>query len=227
MKNIRKIVITLWLLGALVLSLASCGTIISFNKPPKGYTGGDIIFIERYFFAYNEIHWVETYEEAMFAIERLKANGNNVSVQISTYENEYVDAKYVFHIPKKGSKGLEKGQMWYDREDIQSLVSVRYIGFFDKITIEELEYSYYQRYRTFAFKSVKQYDFDTSSEADISYSYPESGITSGIFEISQNEEVKCTFECYHIDPKDLIESGLVEGFTTDFPKTVVVMSTQG
>jgi hypothetical protein len=228
MKKLGKVAVTLLLLASLVLSLASCDLIFP-NRHRKGYTGGVLAPSNeqsKRFWQTHEVHWVETYEEAMLAIEHLQANGNNVSARISTYENEYIDAKYFFYINKQGSKGLEKGQTWYDREDIQSTVYVRYLGFLDKVTIEELEYSYYHRYRTFEFEDASdQYNFDPALKTDFLYSQSESETVSGTFRLVQDGKVMCTFECYNINPQDLIESGLVEGFKTEFPKTIVILNT--
>ena len=147
MKKLRKISISLLLVLATLLSFASCDDInISFssnkNAHREGYTGG--FLQEDHWYSYTEIHWVETFEEAMLAIEHLEAAGNKLKGEIiSSYDNEVVDAKYCFILETYGSKRLPRGKEWYDREELRS-VSYFYVGFLDKVTIEEIEYSYYE-----------------------------------------------------------------------------------
>ena len=216
MKKFIKNTICFLLLISVMVSFASCGIMIYTVKLPKGYTGGIPIYTNRKaYFSEHEVHWVETYEEAMLAIEHLQAAGNKVKAFLSTYENEHVDAKYVFRIRKGGSKKLEKGQMWYDREEIQSTVIVDYIGFLDKITIEELEYSYFDKYRSFAISDASD-AFDPT--ADVDYLYSDSSADTFMF--VQGGKVKMIFDTYNIDAKDLVET-LVLGFRADFPKSIV------
>ena len=216
MKKFSKTIICFLLLISVMVSFASCGIMIYTVKLPKGYTGGIPIYTNRkHYFTYHEVHWVETYEEAMLAIEHLQAAGNKVKAFLSTYENEHVDAKYVFRINKRKSKKLEKGQMWYDREEIQSTVIVDYIGFLDKITIEELEYSYFHKYRSFAISDASD-AFDPT--ADVDYLYSDSSADTFMF--VQGGKVKMIFDTYNIDAKDLVET-LVPDFRADFPKSIV------
>ena len=223
MKNFIKNAICFLLLISVVVSFASCGVMIYTIRLPEGYTGGSIYYNvnRKQFFSYHEVHWVETYEEAMLAIEHLQAAGNKVKAILSTYENEYVDAKYCFEIEKFRSEKLEKGQMWYDRKGIQSVVTVRYVGFLDEMTIEELEYTYFESYRTFEMY-VSNVGFAANEEVEFSYINitTESQKHTGKFEITQNGEVMCGAKCYNITPKYLVET-LVPGFSTDFPKSIV------
>ena len=214
MKKFKKIFICLLLIIATAVSMSSCNLLTHYRR--KGdYTGGLHVPDRSHYFAITEVHWVETYEEAILAIEHLKAAGNKVKACISTYENEHVDAKYVFRILKDGSKKLEKGQMWYDREGLRSTVIVDYIGFLDKITIEELEYSYFDRYRSFEIASASV-AFDPT--ADVDYLYSDS--SANTFRLVQGGKVKMIVDTYNIEAKDLVET-LVPGFSTDFPKSFV------
>lgn len=216
MKKFSKTIICFLLLISVMVSFASCGIMIYTVKLPKGYTGGIPIYTNRKaYFSEREVHWVETYEEAILAIEHLKAAGNKVKAFLSTYENEHVDAKYVFRINKKKSKKLEKGQMWYDREGIRSTASVYYVGFLDKITIEELEYSYFDRYRSFEIASASV-AFDPT--ADVDYLYSDS--SANTFRLVQGGKVKMIVDTYNIEAKDLVET-LAPGFRADFPKSFV------
>ena len=214
MSKLKKIFICLLLIIATAVSMSSCNLLTHYLR--KGdYTGGLHVPDRNHYFAITEVHWVETYEEAILAIEHLKAAGNKVKACISTYENEYVDAKYVFRIYKDGSKKLEKGQKWYDREGLRSTVIVDYIGFLDKITIEELEYSYFDRYRSFEIASASV-AFDPT--ADVDYLYSDS--SANTFRLVQGGKVKMIVDTYNIEAKDLVET-LVPGFRADFPKSFV------
>ena len=214
MSKLKKIFICLLLIIATAVSMSSCNLLTHYLR--KGdYTGGVHVPDRSHYFASTEVHWVETYEEAMLAIEHLQAAGNKVKAFLSTYENEHVDAKYVFRIRKGGSKRLEKGQMWYDREEIQSTVIVDYIGFLDKITIEELEYSYFHKYRSFSISDASD-AFDPT--ADVDYLYSDSSANTFMF--VQGGKVKMIFDTYNIDAKDLVET-LMPGFRADFPKSFV------
>ena len=214
MKKFKKIFICILLIIATAVSMSSCNLFTHYRR--KGdYTGGVHVPDRSHYFSTNEVHWVETYEEAMLAIEHLQAAGNKVRALLSSYENEYVDAKYVFRIHKDGSKKLEKGQMWYDREEIRSTVSVYYVGFLDKITVEELEYSYFDRYRSFEIRSASD-AFDPI--ADVDYLYSDS--SANTFSLVQGGKIKIIVDTYNIEAKDLVET-LVPGFRADFPKSFV------
>ena len=149
MKKSLKLVISLVLCLAMVISFASCNIIgINQSKHPSGYTGG--FNPNPKFHVGLEIYWVETYEEAMEAIEHLEAYDNKIGQCImSSYENEAVDAKYCFKLYKGNTKKRKKGQKWYDHK--YSQVTVSYYGFLDNVTIEEIEYSMIGRYKYFSF----------------------------------------------------------------------------
>ena len=148
MKKMTKIVISLLLLVSIAFSFASCELLHKRNNESgRKYTGG--FHIEDDFYDNIEIHWVETFEEAMMAIEHLEATGITfLKTAISSYENETVDAKYCFVLDTYKSKRLKKGQEWYDREGLRG-ASVCYYGFLDKVTIEKIEYSWCSSYRHF------------------------------------------------------------------------------
>ena len=140
------------LIASIIVSIAWCQLSQKWKKEEpaasddiRRYTGG--FLWEEHAYDNTEIHWVETFEEAMIAIEHIEAAGNKFDKTVlSSYENEEIDAKYCFVMNTYKSKALQEGQEWYDREQLGS-VRVFYIGFVEKITIEELEYSYYNRYK--------------------------------------------------------------------------------
>ena len=145
MKKIIKALIILMLLISMVASVSSCGVHLSrFFKKKNSYTGG---FSGEGVHYYRKIHWVETFEEMMIAVEHLKAAGNEIPFHVlPNYENDVVDAKYCFFLSVKDAEKLKDGEKWYDRKGVGA-ISIVYFGFLDKVSIEELEYSYTYRYR--------------------------------------------------------------------------------
>lgn len=151
MKKFKRTLISILLLTSTILSLTACHNKLPASDgkdehskacecmphPQKGYTGGFHLMPDSY--DHTEIHWVETFEEAMTAIEHLEAAGNYIDKAIiSSYENEALDVKYAFLLDLTGCKHLEEGKEWYDREQCKS-IRVRYIAFLEPITIERLE----------------------------------------------------------------------------------------
>ena len=151
MRNFQKPLVSILLLASIILSLTACHnklqesdqeaghskTCECMPHPQKGYTGGFHLMSLDYY--HTEIHWVETFEEAMVAIEHLEAAGNRIDrTVISSYENEAIDVKYAFLLDLTGCKHLEEGKEWYDREQCKS-IRVKYIAFLNPITIERLE----------------------------------------------------------------------------------------
>lgn len=170
MKKFKKIIISILLIAAIVTSLSSCGLvdrILRYYKDKKSletghsiscscypkysgrYTGGfDLSDPKHNSINDYEIHWLETYEELLVAVEHLRAAGNTINISLPSYETDGVDAKYYISFKRKGSNHLEEGQEWYDRGGI-SHIDIQYYGFVDDVTIEELVYSYVSRYNCF------------------------------------------------------------------------------
>ena len=158
MGKTSKILISLLLLVSIVCSFASC-ELLPWHKE---YTGG--ISAESHFYSNKEIHWVETYEEAMVAIQHLEAAGNKFErTAISNYENDTVDAKYCFILNTRDSEKPQDGQSWYDRKCVHG-ISVFYVGFLDKISIEDLEYSYYDSQRHFRIFDMHYHSLEDPSK---------------------------------------------------------------
>ena len=161
MRKIKKSLVALLLLVSVIFSFASCDILFSDNGRDSGYTGG--FPNEPHFYSGLKIYWLETYEEAMAAIEHLEAYDNDIKkTLISSYENEVVDAKYCFMVYTSGAKRLKKDQKWYDHK--YSQVTVSYYGFLDKITIEELEHSAVNYYRYFCVGLENKSEFDALVE---------------------------------------------------------------
>ena len=117
---------------------------------PEGYTGG--------FYhqpgANIEYWWVETYEECIEAIERLKANGSTfVDDTVLTYDGELFDCKYCFMITGVGSgtEEIKWGDDPFDRRATK--VYVTCYAFFDDVTLDELNHSYVSRYEAYMVNS--------------------------------------------------------------------------
>ena len=164
MRNFKKSVVALLLLVSVIFSFASCDILFNDDEHPEGYTGGFPCYSSVYdCMEGKEIYWLETYEEAMEAIEHLEAYDNDISKSIiSSYENDAVDAKYCFIVTTTGAKRLKKDQKWYDHK--YSQVTVSYYGFLDKITIEELEHSAVNYYRYFCVGLENKSEFDALVE---------------------------------------------------------------
>jgi hypothetical protein len=196
-----------------------------FNRTarPKGYTGGlrSVVHSD----SYREVHWLETFEEAMNAIEHLEAAGNKIPLDaISNYENETVDAKYCFILNTYGTKRLKKGEEWYDRKLVNPM-NISYFGFLDKVTIDELEYSYYDSYKTICVgcsdRDVRKRP-DTSVELVYEYVSDETGYGGTIYyyDIVEKGTLRrfASMACYNIEDH---WSELPADFHEEFPKTIV------
>lgn len=149
MKKTTKTIICLILCFAVVFSLASCGGIMELltgGNNRNGYTGG-MSWGDPHAYSNVEIYWLETYDEAVTAIEGLKAAGNEIPEGlISDYESDLVDAKYLFVVNTHKIEKRAKDTKWYDHK-YKAVDRVEYYGFLDKISIEELEYSETNDYR--------------------------------------------------------------------------------
>ena len=145
MKKAMTTLISFILCVSVLLSFTSCDLFTDEDPYDMGSTGG--LRMEPHFYEGREIRWVETFEEAMIAVEHLAAAGNKLQTKtLSSYENEFVDAKYCFIINTFKSKKPGKGQSWYDRKTINT-IAISYYGFLDKISISELVHSYIDQYR--------------------------------------------------------------------------------
>ena len=149
----------------LMIILSSCGNIwFGTSGFPEGYTGG----FEKSYGPEIEYYWVETYEEALEAINLLKSHGSTFEESvIFTYEGDMFDTKYCFKM--SGSRDYVKfGDNPYDRW--AENVEITAFGFLENISIDELVYSYFYQY-------------------DPIYCFP---ISSGIMEAcSKNPDISC------------------------------------
>ena len=192
MKKFRKIAVSLLLLVAISVSFASCD-ILPFdftNDDPLNLSSRSAEIRKRY--ANTEIYWLDTIEEALTAIEHLEAAGNKITKNIiSTYENEYVDAKYHFIFTRSNSNKLKKGQMWYDREGLNN-VHITYIAFMEDVTIDDplpiVDYEI--QYKSLRLYTEKKNLPDSLSEIEMVFRCP------GIYDDSPYYQ---TDEIYYVD----------------------------
>lgn len=213
-KTIKKILVVI-LITSVLLSFTSCSTgdsvlwFLGDNAQPikdayfylrygfePGYTGGiHNLRGNPKFYDDLEIHWVETYEEAVTVINGLREHGNKISNHclISSYENEIVDAKYLFVVDADGVRKQKKGEQWYERE-FRAINGIKYYGFLDSVSIEELERSYIEDYR---FIEIKGNNIDKLSE-DVLSDFSENctheckAVTEGIW--GNYEKCRCVYK---------------------------------
>ena len=163
MKKSLKLVISLVLCLAVVLSFVSCGNVKELingyindwtesgskedERYPKddpyllivtkdGYTGG----FSNFQWVHDEtgFYWLETYDEVLEAVELLKSHGSTIDPNIGfdCEGEQLMDVKYCFMFPKKNAEPLEEGKNFFDRK-IDGGTFCWY-GFFEEISIEEL-----------------------------------------------------------------------------------------
>ena len=161
MYKTAKILISLLLLVSIVLSFVSCravGYIISCLDTggargyaewyegcpvPEGYTGG--LNKNYQYHTVTEIKWLETYDEMLDAVTRLRAHGTEIDpIALFDCEEYGFDLKFCmeFNRPKEP---LSEGQGYFDRKLIGVIVNT-YV-FFEDITIEKLVYSAVDMYK--------------------------------------------------------------------------------
>ena len=145
--NKRKL-LCLLLIFAISISLTSCD-IVDIIKYGHTYTGGYIdgpLPPEHY--RVTKFCWVETLDELIVIVGHLRASENEfLSIYIPDYENETVDAKYCITY-NFGRTINTEGKKWYDLQGI-NITSIRYYGFLEEVSIEELVHSYIVNYKCF------------------------------------------------------------------------------
>lgn len=132
MRKIKKSVVALLLLVSVMFSFASCDLInevkdfldVDFGGP--GTTSYDAIAVK----------WVETYEEMIAIVEKMRATGTEVP-QIPAFNcEEYgIDVKFRILFYSSYISYLEEGKEIYDIP----IISVTCYIFFEDVTIDDLE----------------------------------------------------------------------------------------
>lgn len=236
MKSGRRFAVCL-LCFALLLSATSCdikekivGGIADWVRShenyqnPEGYTGG--FLMESDFYMGQEIHWVETFEEATYIIEQLEAYGNEVpNYLISSYENETVDAKYCFIVNTNKTIRQNKGEEWYQRK-FKRIEAIRYYAFLENISIDELERSYIFSYRSMELisKYGKNY-FDDVEIENLIYDCEDHNREFHMCNIKQgysDDTVAVVYQRYYDENENLHEE-LPENFHDEFLKSLVAI----
>lgn len=163
MKKIISLIICIAILVT-ALSLSSCGTKLWGDKSifPEGYTGG----FEIPYGSGLQIFWVETYEEAVDAMNQLKSHGSTfANCAIFSYEGDLFDTKYCFEFGEH-KDSIKYGDNPYDRW--AKNVYVISCGFFEDVTIDELVYSDINYYDTVSFSVTLEFDkMDSYSNIDL------------------------------------------------------------
>ena len=134
MRKIKKSLVALLLLVSVIFSFASCNLIdgvndfLDRNADGPGTTEEDLY----------EACWIETYEEMLVVVEKLKANGTEVPIIPAFDCEEYgLDIKFQFIISKHLLKNLEDGQEFYDTKI--SNLNVKCVVFLEDVTIKTLK----------------------------------------------------------------------------------------
>lgn len=137
MKKSLKLVISFVLCLAMVLSFVSCGIInviedacfyvtnIS-RKKYKGVTAYDVL----------RVRWIETYEEAVTIVEKMRLNGETIpSIPAFDCEEYGIDVKFLILFDSEYEKDLEEGKEIYDIP----ILSVTCYIFLEDITVNKLK----------------------------------------------------------------------------------------
>jgi hypothetical protein len=170
-----KKIISLILLFA-TLTLTSCGK----NIYPRGFTGG--IGIERG--SGRQIAWVETIDDVYSSANILKNHNSTFQGGYIFDSEEYFDIKYCFIFDYDKDK-IKYGDSHFDRW--AENVEIRAYGFFDEITIDELNFSL-----------VSDYDHITISFTDLyKEKYADEYIDPIFFECRWDENKEKYFGTYN------------------------------
>ena len=164
MKRTISLIISAVILVSTLL-LSSCGPVFGKERIfPEGYTGGfGIDYGSRV-----EFYWVETYEEAVQAMELLKSHGSTFAkTAIFSYEGDLFDTKYCFKIYGRKADYVKFGDNPYDRYAAD--VEVSSMGFFVDVTIDELVYSSVNNYSFLYFVPSNDFDELCQNKPDASF----------------------------------------------------------
>ena len=111
-----------------------------------------------------EYYWVETYDEALEAVELLKSHGSTFEESlIFSYDGDLFDTKYCFYMNYFTSDRIDWGENPFDRKSEN--VRVTSVAFFEEISIDDLvkgRVSWYDAYEL-------KYNYDLKDYSDIDY----------------------------------------------------------
>ena len=136
MRKIKKSLVALLLLVSVIFSFASCNLIDGVNDfLDRNVDGPGGTYTDQY-----EIKWIETCDEMLTIIEKMRANGTEIpQIPLFDCEGYGIDVKFRIDIKKSFLNELEEGQEYYDKRMSNNVFSVRCYIFFQDVTIDELE----------------------------------------------------------------------------------------
>ena len=170
MKKMTKILISLLLLVSIVFSFASCEVledvlvfmsglnpfVPKFGRPKTKEDG--LHAVDHYY----ETKWVETYDEMVDILSKMKAAGTKTP-QIPAFDcEEYgIDIKFQITLRRSDLMNLEEGQNYYDIK-LHDIYIDCYL-FFEEITIEQIKARHsilHAPYGSFRLYAVEKKYFD-------------------------------------------------------------------
>ena len=211
MRKIKKSLVALLLLVSVIFSFASCsfldvldGIFREDNDTPDNTIFNSSEFIDggpgsTYSDTYEEI-WIETYEEMLVIVEKMKANGTEVP-QIPAFNcEEYgLDVKFMISLPKHFLNGLEEGQEFYDIK-INNF-SICCAVFFEEITIETLKLYdagvIYNKCLTVTVESSRKSNVESPTNAEDVTIQPSD--IDGIYSVKYNDKFQFQLKQGYID----------------------------
>ncbi len=156
---------------------------------PEGWTGGfypDGPHIP-------ERWWLETYDELILAVEKLKSNGSTFGIDyelsdhyggsiVFDYEGDLFDVKYCITISpdNKGTDKIEFGDDLFDRKATN--ITVTTWCFFEDVSIDDINYSYVNDYE--GFEPYVSADFYNNYVVDNAAVFP----MNYVFEVGNTEQ---------------------------------------
>ena len=223
MKKSFKIFISTILCLSVLFSIASCDYISGIINPkddtnptsnttkdntnkdnkkdrivPVGYTAG--ITGDYHAHLVYGYYWLETYEEVLEAVELLKSHDSTILRSIAfDCDDEILDSKFCFKYARSKAEPLEEGKNFFDRK-IDNCEFI-WFGFLEDVNIDELLYSYIDRYASVNIWYVKSHrDFADISDADeltLDWYLSEIGYEpDGSYYIRLNGEIYVDVDCH-------------------------------
>ena len=132
---------------------------------PEGWTGG---FDNNSYGLVVENWWVESFDELLVAINKLKSHGSTFATEqiyLNAYEGDLFDVKYCIRIKPQFNRTekIKFGDDPFDR--YAGEVEIYQWFFFDNVTIDEINYGLARNYRGFEI-SITDYCYENYYKAD-------------------------------------------------------------
>ena len=114
-----------------------------------------------------KICWMETFEELETVVNGLITYGNDVEpALVPKYESEYVDYKYCIIVSTESVKMPKDDEKWYESK-FNATITILCYGFFDNVTIDEIEYSDIGDYQRVKFETFNYEKYDPSQSGTV------------------------------------------------------------